>query len=100
MSHVSVVLESGATVAGKCWPKGENYRSSTRKRVIALHGWLDSASTFNLIAQDIVEQANTIILAPEFMVRFFKKFTSLIVDLGTWKIESFKSENWTSILFP
>lgn len=73
MAHVSVVLHGGATVAGKCWPEGEDYRKSTRQRVLALHGWLDCASSFNLIAPDIVKQANAVVLAPEFLVRLLFK---------------------------
>jgi pimeloyl-ACP methyl ester carboxylesterase len=62
----SVTLSSGATISGKIWPSME-ISSKIKRRVIALHGALDSASSFNFIAQDIADRANVVIVAPEFL---------------------------------
>ncbi len=76
MAQVSVALPFGVTIAAKCWSngkdKGGNLKGSGR-RVLALHGWLDSASTFNTLVPEIfkLSEQELVILAPDFIVGIF-----------------------------
>jgi transposase-like protein len=76
IGEMSVDLAFGMTVSAKCWTLNrDERRMRRRRRVLALHGWLDSASTFNMIVPEIMELWKETdqpfgieIIAPDFLV--------------------------------
>jgi hypothetical protein len=65
-----------------------------------LHGWLDSASSFNALAPLVLEQdCNLIIYAPEFLVCNLCVCCEIFLNLcvGTRTVESFGAEEWTGV---
>lgn len=51
-------ISNGFQVAGKKWFNHNNNVNNNKKKIIALHGWLDNSSSFDKIAPYIVEHTD------------------------------------------